>query len=196
MENTIQTLGLSEAKTIGKIIADGFADDPVNLWAFNGTKAMQPVFTAMAHHLFLPKGFGHKTSDSKAGTLWLPPQEKKEYSLLATLKMASAILSHGGIKAINNTLKLDNFLKNQFPQEPHYYLFAISVHPSLQGKGIGSKLMRHTLEAVDTAKMPAYLESSKRENVPFYRNHGFEVMNEIIPAKGCPPMWLMKRTAQ
>lgn len=134
MTHTIQDLSPSEGSVIGKIIADGFADDPVNLWTFNGTKAMQPVFTAMARHLYLSKGFGHKMSDHKSGTLWLPPGGNKDYGLLASAQMAAAILRYGGIKAIGNTLSLDAFLKTRFPQEPHYYLFAISVHPRCREK--------------------------------------------------------------
>lgn len=196
MKTDLMALARDEANIIGKIIADGFADDPVNLWTFNGTAAMQPVFTTMAEHLYLPHGFGHKTSDNNAGTLWLPPGAQKDYNLAATFKMAIAIARYGGMTAFRNTLALDNFLKNKIPTEPHYYLFAISVHPTLQGKGIGGKLMRAALEEVDKAKKPAYLESSKDTNIPFYRNHGFEVIEEVIPAPGSPPMWLMWREAR
>ena len=49
------------------------------------------------------------------------------------------------------------------------------------------------LKRVDAAGMPAYLESSKKANVPFYQRFGFEVIEKIVPAKGCPPLWLMWR---
>ena len=196
MSVAVEKLRANEAGTIGKIIADGFADDPVNLWTFNGTGAMRPMFTTMAKHLYLPHGFGHKTSNAKAGTLWLPPSVSKGFGLAPSIKMAAIMARHGGPKAIQNTLKLDSFLKRKQPKEPHYYLFAISVHPEMQGQGLGSKLMRPALDQVDTAGLPAYLESSKESNIGFYQNHGFRVIEKVVPAQGCPPLWLMWRDAQ
>ena len=196
MNSAIQRLQRDEAGLIGKIIAEGFSDDPVNNWAFNGTSAMQPVFTTMAKHLYLPNGFGHKTPDGKAGTMWLPPHAAKEYGSIATIKMALSIARYGGPKAISNTLRLDGFLKQKQPVAPHYYLFAISVHPNLQGTGVGGKLMRAALEDVDQAHMPAYLESSKDTNIGFYQSHGFIVIDKVKPTPDCPPLWLMWRDAQ
>lgn len=196
MSSSIQRLQLNEAGLIGKIIAEGFSDDPVNQWAFNGTAAMRPVFTSMAKHLYLPRGFGHKTRDSSAGTMWLNPNTAKEYGLTAMVKMAMSIARYGGPKAIANTLRLDSFLNQKRPAEPHYYLFAISVHPKLQGKGIGGKLMRAALERVDQSHMPAYLENSKENNLGFYQSHGFVVTEKVKPTRHCPPLWLMWREAQ
>lgn len=154
------------------------------------------MFTTMARYLYLPQGFGHKTSDGTAGTLWLPPSISEGFGPIATIKMATAMARHGGLKAIQNTLKLDGYLRGKQPKEPHYYLFAISVHPALQGQGIGGKLMRPALNQVDAAHMPAYLESSKESNIGFYQNHGFRVIEKVVPAQGCPPLWLMWRDAQ
>jgi hypothetical protein len=53
--------------------------------------------------------------------------------------------------------------------------------------------MEQGLESVDLAGMPTYLESSKEQNVPFYRRYGFEVIDRFVPTKGCPPLWLMWR---
>jgi hypothetical protein len=41
--------------------------------------------------------------------------------------------------------------------------------------------------------MPAYLESSKARNVPFYARFGFEVVEELPSRRGSPPMWRMWR---
>ena len=65
------------------------------------------------------------------------------------------------------------------PEEPHWYLAIIGVDPAKQGQGVGSALMRHALEGVDAAGLPAYLESSNPANISLYRRHGFEVIREI-----------------
>ncbi|TNE67092.1 MAG: N-acetyltransferase [Alphaproteobacteria bacterium] len=192
----IRPLQDGDATLIGHIIAEAFADDPVNLWAFNGTGAMAPVFTAMARYLYIPKGFGHVTDDGLAGTMWLPPGAQKTYGIGGNLAMARAIVWHGGLRAVKNSLAIDAFMAKNRPAEPHYYLFAIGVSPALQGRGIGGRLMKEALDRADTAHMPAYLENSKAGNIGFYRSHGFEIMDEVVPAPGCPVMWRMWRPAR
>ena len=191
----IRQLRADDSALIGRIIADGFADDAVNLWAFNSVTAMRPAFAIMAKHLYLKKGFGHSTADGLAGTLWLPPSTQKAYGL-GNLALAYTILKHGGITGMRHSLAIDSFMnRNKKGRPPHFYLFAIAVNPRLQGKGLGGALMREALQQVDAAHMPAYLENSKQENIAFYQRHGFEIEQEVIPVPGCPPMWLMWRPA-
>jgi hypothetical protein len=57
----------------------------------------------------------------------------------------------------------------------------------------GGKLMAAGLQRADAEHMPVYLESSKESNVPFYRRFGFELIEKVTPAKGCPSMWPMWR---
>jgi predicted GNAT family N-acyltransferase len=44
----------------------------------------------------------------------------------------------------------------------------------------------------DAERVPAYLESSKPANVPFYERHGFRVVGELAIEHG-PPIWRMLR---
>jgi ribosomal protein S18 acetylase RimI-like enzyme len=196
LSSACRRLGRQEHDLIGSIVAESFADDPVNQWAFNGTAAMRPAFTAMARHCYLKRGFGHVTTDGLAGTLWLSPGDCKDYGLMGNLALASAILTHSGTTALRRGMALDKALFGKHPGTPHYYLFAIAVDPSLQGRGVGSQLMEEALATIDAAHMPAFLENSKPRNTPFYERHGFRVIEEIVPAPGCPPMWLMWRDAR
>ena len=61
------------------------------------------------------------------------------------------------------------------------------------GQGIGSALMRPVLDHCDAEGWPAYLESSKERNVPFYARHGFEVVKELPLPRGGPSIWTMWR---
>jgi GNAT superfamily N-acetyltransferase len=78
------------------------------------------------------------------------------------------------------------------PKEPHWYLATLGTDPSMQGKGIGTKLLRDALRLADEKGMPAYLESSKESNVPFYARSGFEVVGEVR-VSGSPTLWRMWR---
>ena len=192
----LRSLIAGEHRLIGDIITDSFADDPVNRWVFGGQRAMLPFYTKIAQKIYLPTGYGHVMEDESGGALWAPPGAEKSLSLLDTLPIAASLIRRSGFKHIARGLASDSALAKQKPTEPHHYLFAIGARSGHQGKGIGGKLMQAGLERVDAEGMPAYLESSKEVNVPFYRRFGFEVIQRFVPTKGCPPLWLMWREAQ
>jgi GNAT superfamily N-acetyltransferase len=77
-------------------------------------------------------------------------------------------------------------------REPHWYLALLGCDPGWQRRGVGSSLLAPVLERADQTLTPAYLETQKEENVPWYRRHGFDVVTELRPP-GCPTMWAMRR---
>ena len=77
-------------------------------------------------------------------------------------------------------------------EEPHWYLALLGSDPGWQRRGVGSALVTTVLERADREQTAAYLETQKPENLPWYRHHGFEVVDELRP-RGCPTMWTMQR---
>jgi GNAT superfamily N-acetyltransferase len=78
------------------------------------------------------------------------------------------------------------------PDEPHWYLAIVGSDLRIRGKGFGHALMRSRLDRCDAENLPAYLESTNPDNVPYYRRFGFEVTGEIPLPLGGPsllPMW-------
>ena len=72
-------------------------------------------------------------------------------------------------------------------REPHYYFADIGVAPRVQGTGIGSALMRPTLERCDAQGLSAYLEASSERNAALYERLGFRLIRElrIAAARRC-----------
>jgi GNAT superfamily N-acetyltransferase len=71
-------------------------------------------------------------------------------------------------------------------------LALIGVDPARQGDGIGAALLRSRLRPCDQEGLPAYLESSKPENVPLYQHFGFHVSTTLGLPEGAPvvnTMW-------
>jgi GNAT superfamily N-acetyltransferase len=80
------------------------------------------------------------------------------------------------------------------PDQPHSHLGPVAVEPPLQGHGLGGQLMREYCRRLDLAGEVSYLETDKRENVPFYERHGYAVIDEadVIGV----PNWFMIRQPQ
>lgn len=61
------------------------------------------------------------------------------------------------------------------PPAPHYYLGAIGVGPTAQGRGFGRQMLKSfcDLSAGDPLSSGVYLETAKESNLAFYESAGF-----------------------
>ena len=76
---------------------------------------------------------------------------------------------------------------------PHWYLWALGVDPSHQGRGIGGKLLQPGLAAAGEQCVPCYLDTQTEENVAFYARRGFKVVSdEEMPGEDLR-VWSMVR---
>jgi ribosomal protein S18 acetylase RimI-like enzyme len=78
-------------------------------------------------------------------------------------------------------------------QEPHWYLMLVGVDPELQGRGVGSAIIREGLARADRESRPCYLETSEARNLGLYERHGFAVLEEATLGKDGPQAWAMRR---
>jgi GNAT superfamily N-acetyltransferase len=79
---------------------------------------------------------------------------------------------------------------------PHHYLSLLATDPGRRGGGVGMRLLAGTLDAVDAAGLPAYLESTNPANVDRYRSVGFERYGSFELPEGptVTTMWRPART--
>jgi GNAT superfamily N-acetyltransferase len=85
-------------------------------------------------------------------------------------------------------------LQERRPEAPCWTLSLLGVSPPLQGRGIGTTLLRSWLQEVDAVGERVWLETARPTNVPFYQRQGFRVHDEI-EVLGVP-VWLMDRPAR
>jgi GNAT superfamily N-acetyltransferase len=69
-------------------------------------------------------------------------------------------------------------LRRLRPAEPHWYLDLLGIEPGSQRRGLGSALLGRLLERVDEDGAPSYLETDRRENLPFYARAGYQLVAE------------------
>ena len=79
-------------------------------------------------------------------------------------------------------------LADHHPPEPHWYLEVLGTRPAAQGAGLGSALVEAGIARAREAQVGAFLMTSNREVIPFYRRFGFGLRDELGIPNG-PTVW-------
>jgi ribosomal protein S18 acetylase RimI-like enzyme len=185
-------------RELSRTLARAFYDDPVMVWLLPDDKArtaqLYRLFATMTRHHHL-SGHGVEVAsdgpDIGAAALWDPPNQWQE-TRWGQLAMTPTFIRVFGARSMRGRA-VQELMKRVHPEEPHWYLAVIGSDPSVRGRGFGQALMRSRLDRCDAEYCPAYLESSKPENVPYYERFGFTVTREIALPDGGPPLWAMWR---
>jgi len=183
-----------DVKVLAAVLARAFHDDPISEFIFpsenSRPRALERFFAVELGALYFRFGETWTTNDLAGAAIWAPPGDRRPRlrDLLPMVKLARFVAAHPA-----RTARVIASLEKVHPGEPHYYLATLGTDPPKQGRGVGSALLKPVLDACDRQGIAAYLESSKERNVPFYRRHGFEVIQEFKLPLGGPSVWLMWR---
>jgi ribosomal protein S18 acetylase RimI-like enzyme len=180
-------------------LARAFDDDPLINWmVLQDKRRARRVFDTMEitlKKMSMPYDEVYTTDGIEGGALWAPPGKWK-LGLFQQLMLVPDMMRIATFKRLPKVMGGINAIEKKHPHQPHFYLFVLGVDTEMQGKGIGGQLMKPVLERCDREGIPAYLESSKEKNVPFYERHGFKVTELFQVPNGGPPLWLMWREPQ
>ncbi|MEO6794968.1 MAG: GNAT family N-acetyltransferase [Mycobacterium sp.] len=187
-----------DIKPLAATLGRAFYDDPVSMWMLpdDATRAAQltAFFATSTRHHHLGGGGVEVACDGStvgAAALWDPPGRWKQ-STWTQLRMLPTLVRAFGFR-ISQGRTISDLLEANHPEEPHWYLAVIGSDPSVRGRGFGQAVMQPRLDLCDAEYCPAYLESSKLENVPYYERFGFQVIGEITLPGGGPTLWRMRR---
>jgi len=82
-------------------------------------------------------------------------------------------------------------LGGHIPAEPCWFLDVIGVVPAARGLGLGRILVEHGLALAAADGLPAFLETGRAENVPYYEQFGFRTVDRQEAPRGGPTIWFM-----
>ena len=73
-------------------------------------------------------------------------------------------------------------IKDRFLTPNTWYCMCFVVRPEKQGQGMGSRLIKPVLQAMDDYHIPLYLETHKETNTRIYEHLGFHMVDiSVIP---------------
>jgi ribosomal protein S18 acetylase RimI-like enzyme len=197
----IGALSATERDLALGVLARGMRDNPVHVRAFGSDPAVREQrlaamfgasFTVMSLHEQM------LVARDDRGTILavcqmtppdtLPPTQLQQLHLMPRMMAmgpGAAFLTVRWLKAWTD----------RDPGKPHWHLGPLAVDAGLQGRGIGSRLMKVVCARLDAARDIAWLETDKPENVRFYEKFGFTVAAET-EILGLPNWFMIRRPSR
>ncbi len=184
----------ADISKLSESLARAFYDDPVSRYLFpedhRRIKRLERYFRFQIRTMFLPRGEAWTTPSLDAASLWVPPNQWPP-SMAEGVSQLPVVVILG--RRTGRALRLMQVLESHHPRVPHFYLGTVGTDPAVQRKGYGSALLRVVLSRCDNESIPSYLESSKQENLAFYHEHGYEIVEEVLVPRTETKLWLMWR---
>jgi ribosomal protein S18 acetylase RimI-like enzyme len=201
-ELEIRALGAAEMEEAVGVMVRGMRDNPVIVAALGQDpdvrhKRLLRLFSAMAaaevpgrdRDMLAARG----PDGSILGVCGMMPPGRCQPALGRQLRLLPTLISLGPRDA-GRTMSWFGAWSKHDPDERHWHLGPVAVDAHLQGRGIGSMLMRAYCESMNEVGEDSYLETDKEINVRFYERFGFEVIGEeeVLGVRN----WYMYRRAR
>lgn len=189
----LRRAGAEDVHRLKDVFAAAFYEDPIIGWMMPGERSreqrLRRFFEIELRNVALVRGAVWTSTDFSGVAMSDPPG--------AWGHPWRAFLLEGQNFGIwlPRAARLLAAMRRRRPSHPHYYFRDIGVLPEMQGQGIGSALMRPTLERCDRESLPAYLEATSERSASLYARLGFQPTGELGVA-GSPPLWPMLRSPE
>jgi len=193
-DSSLRTAAPSEAGSLSAVLAAAFEHDPVLGWLIpdgpRRRRRLERFFALELHHVVLPVGRAWTVDGNAGASLELPPSRWR-MSLRTQVAHGPAFTRVFG-RRLPHAFALITLMEHRHLREPHYYLPYVGVTPDAQGQGLGTTLLRPTLDRCDHERLPAYLEATSERNAALYERLGFEHLGPFQLGTS-PPLWPMRR---
>ena len=173
-----------EVPALAELLTDAFVDDAIMIWTTPGDGRRERVRAFFERFDTRAVASGWLwTVDGAAGVaLWVPPGTEAEFDDL-TFAIEGASPEYGSFWA---------WAEGARPAEPHWYLDHLAVGAWARGSGVGVALIEHGLSLARADGLPAFLCTSRPDNVGFYERRGFVLEREGDAPDGGPHIWFMR----
>jgi GNAT superfamily N-acetyltransferase len=188
---SVREAGIGELARLSATLADAFTTEPILQWMIPSLRRearLRRLFAIeLAHHAF-PAGRVLTTDDVRGANVELPPGR---WEMTVPLSGAIGLVRVFGMR-LPRASRAQVFLQRNHLQEPHYYIRFVGVRTRFQARGLGTGLLRPTLDRCDREGTPAYIEASSERSAALYERLGFVHLGELQIPDGAR-VWPMRR---
>lgn len=133
--------------------------------------------------------------DHAGVAIWLLPQADGVAEQIQQTKNAA-------LRNILSSRGFENYIAMVEAMAPHaeqvvprnaWYLSILGIAPTLQGQGIGARLVAPTLAQADARRVPCFLETFNARTIRFYERAGFRVVSQHAENVTETNYWIMVR---
>jgi GNAT superfamily N-acetyltransferase len=172
---------------LAALLGLAFVDDPMIVWPFGADRP--DVVTAFFRSFdgeIAARGWLWEAGRGDGVAAWIPPRsgtQMMDVDRAMRSMLAEARARHE---------ELWEWIASNFPDEPAWYLDHIAVEADRRGSGIGTALIDHGLAFARRDRVPAFLETGRPGNVPYYERRGFVTYLDEDAPNGGPHIWFMR----
>ncbi len=202
-ENEVEPLDARRADEAAAVLSRAFDDNPATLAIFAGYGTEQRQRGLLrAISAFVDISWRHGTSevlvrDDRVVAVAMsfgPGAYPPPYA--AQLRMVVRVVPTGWRSSLAYA-RTGEHMERLHPRGPHWYLFFLGVEPSLQGQGLGSRLIERLNARADRDGVIGYLETDRESNLRLYERHGFRITSDdVLPKVSNLRLWTMQRAAR
>ncbi|MET9780193.1 GNAT family N-acetyltransferase [Nocardiopsis alba] len=188
-ERSIHDAGMDDVPAIARVLGRAFYDDPLYRWFFPDDETRMArsirINALLAGFVHVPAGQAEvlrvregDRSVVRGAALWTPPGADAQgvASLLRSLPHWADLV---GPRRVPRIMRYFAQLNPPAPKEPHWHLAVLGTDPSVQGTGVGTRLLRSGLDRADAEGVPVSLETMNPANIGYYERHGFHVFHVL-----------------
>ncbi len=178
------------------VLARAFHDDPAWSWVLPSARRRAALLPWLFRVAFeVTEGEAWTTAGAIAGcSRWVAPGPPHVHvgSMLRALVATPLKVREGTSRFLAYGRAVESMRAAAVP-EPHWYLAGVGVEPARWRQGIGGALIAPGIEASSRDGVPCALLTNTEHNIPFYVQHGFEIVREGRTPDGGPRAWMMRR---
>lgn len=176
---SIELMTSEMTEEVLNLLARAYATNPINRAALeNSSVERNRAFFRIGLQTMNGSRYVAKVGGKIVGMAHWVDSEKCQPPALDKLKLAPAMIRDLGWKSSLRIMKWLSVWSAHDPKTVHSHLGPIGVDPNVQGKGVGSALLRTHCQDLDRRNLTGYLETDRPENVPIYEKFGYRVINQ------------------